>query len=133
MGTRHPALRPTEFFTGRDRDGNGLKDITWYRDNGNEADGAYLNNPSNHFLAWRIDGGDGGDRVTSIYVAYNAWSESITAQLPAPLPGKSWHRAGDTAAWNEEASNFSEQGQEARLDGATYQLHPRSIVVLVER
>ena len=28
---QHPALRPAEYFTGRDNNGNGLKDLTWYR------------------------------------------------------------------------------------------------------
>ena len=31
----HSVLRPADFFEGKDHNGNGLKDITWYRDDGN--------------------------------------------------------------------------------------------------
>ena len=29
-----------------------------------------------------------GDAAFSIYIAYNGWSEKLTIQLPASLPGK---------------------------------------------
>ena len=40
--TAHPALRRSDFFDGNDHNGNGLKDVTWVRDNGQEADAGYL-------------------------------------------------------------------------------------------
>ena len=46
----HPCLRPQHFFTGTDHNGNGLKDITWYYDNGAEVTQDYFANPANHFL-----------------------------------------------------------------------------------
>jgi glycogen operon protein len=129
----HAALRPADFFQGRDNNGDGLKDITWYRDDGNEADGGYLNNASNHFLAYRIDGAEAGDTVRSIYVAYNGWSGVVTATLPSPSSGNQWFRAGDTAAWNEQNGNMSDAGAEGSLNGSTYDVQPRSVLILIER
>jgi isoamylase len=129
----HASLRRASFYTGGDPDGNGLKDITWYRDNGNEADGGYMTNASNHFLAWRVDAQAAGESIRSIYVAYNGWQGVVTATLPAPAAGKAWYRAGDTAAWNEGNGNFSEPGTEARMDATTYDLQARSVLILVER
>jgi isoamylase len=129
----HPALRPAKFFRGADNNGNGLKDIAWYRDNGGEADGAYMDNASNHFLAYRLDGTEAGDGATSIYVAYNGWSAKVTATLPPPTAGKSWYRVADTGAWWESAGNSADPGQEDRMAGATYELAARSVLVLIER
>jgi isoamylase len=129
----HPALRPANFFHGADGNGNGIKDMTWYRDDGREADGGYMDNGSNHFLAWRVDGEEGGDSVRSIYVAYNGWSGTVTAHLPAPAPGKAWYRAGDTAAWDEKRGNFTDDGGEELLTGSTYDVNGRSVLVLIER
>jgi glycogen operon protein len=130
----HPVLRPATFFTGSDHNGDGVKDITWYRDNGAEADGAYMDNSSNHFLAYRLDGTEAsGEPAASIYVAVNAWSGAITATLPAPRAGKTWYRVADTAAWMEGQGNAVEPGQEEALAGATYSVAARSALVLIER
>ena len=43
----HPALRPADFFKGKDSNRNGLKDITWLRDDGKEAGADYLNGTDN--------------------------------------------------------------------------------------
>jgi isoamylase len=130
----HPSLRPANFLTGTDSDGNGLKDITWYRDDGNEADGSYMGDSSRHFLAWRIDAqAAAGENVRSIYIAYNGWSGFVTATLPPPAPGKAWYRAGDTSAFDESNGNFRDVGSEELMTGSTYGLNPRSVLILVER
>src|SRR6185503_5782106 len=129
----HTALRPAEFFTGRDWNGDGLKDITWLRDDGGEADGSYMGAADRHFLAYRIDGGELGDSATSIYVAYNGWSGPVTATLPPARPGKSWYRVADTAAWMEGMANFEDTADQDRMDGSPYQLAGRSLLLLVER
>ena len=79
----HPSLRPATFFKGQDQNGNGLKDITWFNDRGEEADAGYMDNPDNHFLAYRIDGAEFNDSVQSVYVAYNGWSDKVAATLPS--------------------------------------------------
>ena len=92
-----------------------------------------MNDPDRHFLAFRIDGGPAGDDAASIYVAYNGWSAEVTATLPAPRAGISWYRVGDTAAWMESSGNFVDPGQEEPLDGATYGMTGRSLLLLIER
>jgi isoamylase len=44
----HAACRRSEFFDGRDHNGNGLEDVTWIRDNGEKANAGYLDNNQNH-------------------------------------------------------------------------------------
>jgi isoamylase-like protein len=36
--------------------------------------------------------------ASSIYVAYNGWIDPVTAAIPTPMPGKSWHVVADTSA-----------------------------------
>jgi isoamylase len=128
----HPALRRASFYTGAVGP-SGLRDITWLTDQGVEASGAYMDNVNNHFLAYRIDGQPAGDSAASIYVAYNGWSGFVTARLPTPRPGKKWYRVSDTAPWMEPDGNFTAPGAEHPLDGATYGMAGRSILLLIER
>jgi isoamylase len=117
-----------------DSNGNGLKDITWLQNTGQEADSGYMTNPNNHFLAYRIDGTEApGESAASIYVAYNGWSDRVTATLPANLPGKRWYRVADTAAWMEGRDNFNTPGQEELLTGANYALAARTVLLLIEK
>jgi len=129
----HPCLRPADFFTGTDHNGNGLKDLTWYFDSGAEVDQTYFQNPDNHFLAYRLDGSESGDSVTSVYVAYNGWFNPIPAAIPPPLAGNSWFVVADTSAAAEPWGNIHAAGQEANLSGQTYSVQGRSVVLLIER
>jgi isoamylase len=128
----HPALRRAEFFTGAVGP-SGLRDIQWLTDQAVEASGAYMDNPNNHFLAFRVDGQPAGDSAASIYVAYNGWSGMVTARLPTPRPGKAWYRVSDTAPWMESRGNFTDPGAEDRLAVTTYDLAGRSILILIEK
>ncbi len=133
LRAEHPALRPAGFLTGTDGDGDGLQDIRWLTDQGTQASGAYMDDPSNHFLAWILDGDEVGDPAKAIYVAYNGWSDTVTATLPPPTPGMAWWRVSDTAQWMESRQNIAPSGQEDELDGSTYDLAGRSVLVLIER
>jgi isoamylase len=128
----HPVLRPANFFNGSVGP-SGLKDIQWLTDGGVEASGAYMDNPSNHFLAFRLDGARAGDSAASIYVAYNGWSGVVNAILPTPRAGKSWYRVGDTAAWMESRGNFTNPGAEDLITITNYDLAGRSLLLLIER
>jgi glycogen operon protein len=128
----HPALRRASFYTGAVGP-SGLKDIQWLTDQAIEASGTYMDNPNNHFLAFRIDGQPAGDTAASIYVAYNGWSGVVTARLPTPRPGKAWYRVGDTAPWMESRGNFTDPGVEDLLNVTTYDLAGRSLLLLIER
>jgi len=129
----HPCLRPANFFTATDRDGNGLKDLTWYLDSSAEADQAYFADTNNYFLAYRIDGAEAGDPAISVYVAYNSWSDSIPVSLPSPLPGNSWYLVADTSSVALPWGNIHPAGQETRLSSSQYTVQSRSLFLLVEK
>lgn len=129
----HPALRPADFFKGQDRNGNGLKDITWLTDSGNEPASWYWGDPNMHFIAWRLDGTEVGDSFTSIYVGYNGWSGAVNVTLPGNAAGKRWYRVSDTAPWMEPQDNFRSPGQEELMTGRTYTMHGRTLLLLVEK
>jgi glycogen operon protein len=132
----HPALRPAEFFQGTDRNGNGLKDLTWLNSGGTDIVAAvpgYFGDASQHFLGYRIDGSELGDSAQSICVLYNGWKDPVTAKLPPNLAGKKWFRVADTAGWMENRDNFNEAGSEELLNGTTYSLAGRSLLLLIEK
>ena len=129
----HPAFRPAAYRPLTDTDGNGLPAVTFLRDNGAKADAAYLDNPGNDFLAFRLDGEEAGDSVRSLFVAYNGWTDGIHVTLPATAPGHAWHLVGDTHSWLEDEDNFLDEDSAPALDEPTYLLGRRSVVVLVER
>jgi glycogen operon protein len=129
----HPSLRPSDFFTGTDHNGNGIKDLTWYQDNGAEVDLPYFLDANNHFLAYRLDESEFGGPANSVYVAYNGWTDPIVAFLPAPTAGKAWYVVADTSAPAEGWGNIHASGQEVLLAGQQYTAMGRSLVVLIER
>ncbi len=119
----HPALRPAHFW----RD----DEVSWHRLDGAIATAPYLDDPGNHFLAWRMRGN--GDGARSIYVAYNGFTATLRATLPAAAPGARWYRAADTGAWMEPDSNFHAPGAEYPMQGGIYDLVARSVVIFIER
>ena len=125
----HPALRPSEYFKGRN-DGSILKDISWHKPDGSEIDGPYWDNPGNHFIAFRTDGSQLHDTAASLYAAYNKGAEGLHIALPENLPDKRWYRVCDTDCWMEALGNFD--GGRTMLD-RDYYLHDRSILVLIEQ
>jgi isoamylase len=124
----HPALRPAAFWDGTDHDGNGLPDVSWLDNTGAVASATYLADTDNHFLSWRIDAQEGGDTVRSIYIAWNGWTASITATIPAPGTGYAWWVSGDSAS-----GSFAIPGQETALGTTTWPVAARAVGVLVER
>lgn len=129
----HPCLRPANFFTGTDNNGNGLKDLTWYFDSGAEVDQNYFQNPDNHFLAYRLDGTEFGDPAVSVYVGYNGWSQAIPVTIPATLAGSIWYVVADTSSNAESWGNIYPAGQEMALAGNQYTVQGRSLILLIER
>ncbi|HEX4621993.1 MAG TPA: glycogen-debranching protein, partial [Myxococcaceae bacterium] len=129
----HSGLRPSAYWTGRDHNGNGLKDVTWYDPSGAEASGAYFSDANANFLAWRVDGTEAGDTARSIYVAYNQGTTAVAATLPAGASGFHWYQLGDTSAAMAGAGYFAAPGTESVWSAANYPVAPRSVAVLVER
>src|ERR1044071_9237615 len=109
----HPALRPVDFYSGSDRNGNVMEQLRWFKPDGAQADAAYFDSSSNHALAWRIDGSEFGDPASALYIAYNGWQDQVNFVLPWPGPGKQWYRVMDTATWNEGPNTVVAPGAEA--------------------
>lgn len=131
----HPALRPLNFYSGSDTNGNVMEQLRWFKPDGGVADAAYFNSSSNHAIAWRIDGSEFGGAGNPIYVAYNGWSGLVNFTLPWPGAGKQWYRVTDTANWNEGPNTVALPGSEALIGGewTVYGVHGRSLLVLIAR
>lgn len=126
----HPALRPLDWPRPEDPDGNGLGGWVFLTDAGTPTTDAYLDNPSNHFLAWRVDGEPPGDPARSILVLYNGHKAPVTATLPPSESGFSL--VLDTSAAAEAAGNVYAPGLEVPHRAGTYVVAARSVVVLIE-
>ena len=131
----HPALRPANFYSGVDNNGNVMEQLRWFKPDGAQADTAYFTNANNHAIAWRIDGSEFGDSASAIYVAYNGWSGNVNFTLPWPGAGKQWYRVTDTATWNEGPDTVVVPGSEALIGGeyTVYGLQGRSVLLLIAK
>lgn len=131
----HPALRPSNFYSAVDTNGNVMEQMRWFKPDGNVADTAYFTNANNHAIAWRVDGSEFGDSASAIYVAYNGWSGNVNFTLPWPGAGKQWYRVTDTATWNEGANTVVVPGSEALIGGewTVYGVQGRSLLVLIAK
>jgi len=131
----HPALRPSNFYSAVDTNGNVMEQLRWFKPDGGVADTAYFTNASNHAIAWRIDGSEFGDSASAIYVAYNGWSGNVNFSLPWPGAGKNWYRVTDTATWNDGANAVVLPGSESYIGGewTTYGMEARSLLVLIAK
>ncbi|HVE82899.1 MAG TPA: isoamylase [Myxococcales bacterium] len=131
----HPALRPANYYSGSDTNGNVMEQLRWFKPDGNVADATYLNDGNNHALAWRYDGTELGDSAASIYVAYNGWSGDVDFVLPWPGSGRSWYRVTDTSTWNEGPNTFVSPGSEAFIGGefTHYVVHGRAVLLLIAK
>jgi isoamylase len=131
----HPALRPQNFYSGSDTNGNVMEQLRWFKPDGQVPDSAYWGNGNNHALAWRIDGTEFGDSAGAIYVAYNGWSGDVDFTLPWPGAGRNWYRVMDTSTWNEGPNTVVVPGSEAFIGGeyTHYMLRGRAVLLLIAR
>lgn len=129
---RHPSFLRPEFYTGTDGAYNMIPDISWF-DPGGEA----LNwDTINDCLAFRLDGSQSeiyADRDDNdFYIMANGSRKAVAFQVVAPLAGKRWFRAIDTALPDDEC--FPADGEEPPIatDGV-YPVRGKSFVVLIAR
>src|SRR5262249_38919115 len=47
----HPALRPANFYSSSDNNGNVMEQLRWFKPDGSVADATYFNDGNNHALA----------------------------------------------------------------------------------
>lgn len=131
----HPALRPANFYSSVDNNGNVMEQLRWFKPDGGVADATYFNSSANHAIAWRIDGSEFGDPASAIYVAHNAWSAQVNFTLPWPGSGKSWYRVTDTCTWAEGANQVRTPGTEDAIGGeyTNYGVCGRGTLVLIAK
>jgi glycogen operon protein len=131
----HPALRPTNFYSSVDNNGNVMEQLRWFKPDGTVADSTYFNDGNNHAIAWRIDGSEFGDSAAAIYIAHNAWSAQVNFTLPWPGNGKSWYRVTDTCSWAEGANQVRSPGSEDQIGGenTSYGVCGRGTLVLIAK
>ncbi|MGH8030872.1 MAG: glycogen debranching protein [Luteimonas sp.] len=130
----HPALRPANFYSGADNNGNVMEQLRWFRPDGAPADTAYFN-AANNAIAWRIDGSELGDSASALYIAYNGSPGNVNFVLPWPGSGRQWYRTTDTASWNEGANAVATPGNEVVIGGenTVYGMEARSLLLLIAR
>ena len=94
---RHPCLRRTRFFNGKDNDQNGIPDISWYSTVLKQPDWS----KDDKSLACLIDGSyletDADQDDNDLYLIFNATEKSLTFYLPNLPSGRKWWRAIDTS------------------------------------
>jgi pullulanase/glycogen debranching enzyme len=130
LRNKFSSFRPGNYFTGLDLGGKGIKDIMWYRKDGNEFTINDWN--SGTFIGMRIDNhqykikGDAG----SLLVAYNWNDQFLDVCLPENIKGMQWYRYADTANWFEFASNIDDQLTPLARH---YGMYARSVLILIEK
>ncbi|WP_198120769.1 glycogen debranching protein [Massilia rhizosphaerae] len=131
----HPALRPANFYSSVDNNGNVMEQLRWFKPDGTVADSTYFNDSNNHAIAWRIDGSEFGDSASAIYIAHNAWSGQVNFVLPWPGSGKNWYRVTDTCTWAEGPNQVRSPGFEDYIGGenTNYGVCGRGTLVLIAK
>jgi glycogen operon protein len=131
----HPALRPANFYSSVDNNGNVMEQLRWFKPDGTVPDSTYFNDGNNHAIAWRIDGSEFGDSASAIYIAHNAWSAQVNFVLPWPGNGKTWYRVTDTCGWAEGANQVRTPGSEDLIGGenTSYGVCGRGTLVLIAK
>lgn len=129
----HAALKDNSYFSGIDRNRNGLKDITWLTNSADEIKNShYFDELENGFLAYRIDGTEFNDSAASIYVAMNKGKKDNSLILPDNQPGKHWYFVADTSENTEQYNNIMEIGKECRVD-YVHNISAGSMMIFIEK
>ena len=128
----HPRLRPTNYFHGR-TNSRGLADLEWH---GCRLHSPGWNDPASRVLAFTLAGFPGtahGDVVAEdvdIHAMLNMEWDDLDFDLPA-VEGRRWYRVIDTGA--AAPDDILSPGSEKLVDGDSYRVANRSVVVLISR
>jgi glycogen operon protein len=123
----HPALRHGS-FSNQDRGGD--FPITWHGEKAGQPDWSW----ESRTLAVQISEKTPAatPELTDIYIAANAYWESLRLELPKLNGGRRWLRVVDTM--QESPQDIFEEGKEPCLDDQNvYEIGPRTVVVLLGR
>jgi len=126
----HPVLRRRSFFQGREIRGLGVKDITWFRPDGQEMTGADWDNGETLCFGLSL-AGDGiyetdprGNRITddNLLILLNGHHEPVPFVLPELKPKAQWQLLLDTREGMVRLSSLLRSG-------ATYKMESRSLAL----
>ena len=117
----HSVLRRSRYFTGQ-VNRRGVADITWHGCNLAEPG---WDDPGARSLAFTL-GGFGAE--TDIHIMMNMYWDALEFQIPQ-VKDRKWARAVDTALPSPD--DIAEPGGEIVVDGPTYIVTGRSVVVLI--
>ena len=125
----HPALRRRKFFQGREIHGTNIRDITWFRPDGEEMDGEEWSAGWNKALAVQLAGNalderapDGAPIIDdTLLLMLNAHHEPIHFTLPLSDGASEWELLLDTAAPARDAPGVRTAG------GTEYELEGRAL------
>jgi glycogen operon protein len=131
----HPVFRRRNFFQGRSIKGEGVKDILWLRPDGREMTDEEWGQESARNLGVFLSGEgleEQDDRAQPIrdqnfLLLMNAHHEPVPFLLPAVAEGAVWIVLIDTSLASVDSPGT------LYLDGASYSLQARSLVLLTER
>lgn len=129
----HASLRPARFWTGTDHNGNSRPDVAWLTAAGALADAAYLADSSQTFLAFETDATEAGESVAAVMVGYNSSAAEVGWTLPVAPTGTAWYVALDTSAATGKTSYVTAPGAELLVNGSSYAVAERTVVLLVAK
>jgi glycogen operon protein len=116
---RHPALRRRGFLRGGD--------VIWHGVIAYKPDFS----PWSRSLALALDGRrTGREPDRDIYMAFNAWTETLPFRIPPAPQGRPWRRVVDTALASPLDIVGLDEGPRVEV-GAAYSVMPFSTVVLI--
>jgi len=124
MRRAHPSLSPQKYAIGAETRGAsrwGRVTVAWHGVRVGQPDWS----ESARTLAYTLDG-PGDD---PLHILISAHDEPLRFELPAPPPGRHWHRAVDTSL--PSPIDVALPGEEPPHAGPTYLVQDRSVVVLV--
>jgi isoamylase len=129
----HPVLQRRRFFQGRKIRGSEIKDLTWFRPDGQEKNDEDWNNPSARALGLRMSGDAmletdvrGNTIVDDVfYWTLNAHHEPLSFVLPEVPEGDAWQLVLDTREVQLRQEPILLEG------GQSFELEARSLALFV--
>ncbi|WP_152053648.1 glycogen debranching protein GlgX [Tautonia marina] len=124
---KHSIIRRWRYMTSEEDETPILRNITWH---GVEPEKPDFSGTS-RFLAWTLEAFETEERWdVPIYVASNAFWEPIEVELPEQ-DDRRWYRVVDTSL--PEGEDIVPQEAAAFLPDDTYEVQPRSTIILIAR
>jgi hypothetical protein len=129
---QHPVLRRRKFFQGRPVRGDEIKDISWFRPDGQEMSDQDWRNEQARSLAVRLAGDaidevdERGRRVRddTLLLLLNAHHRAVSFTLPAHRAGDSWEQLLDTReSFGRRKTRRTTRG------GGNYRVEARSLAL----